>query len=165
MGNYSSCIKFQNLAKSKNLAKLVDSQGQLTLVNLPITVAELMVENPGFAVTPVEELRIFHRIPAMKADEMLVGRKVYLLVPVEKVNSRLTGLQLTAIEGVLCPWGDMKMKRTRGSSKVFPVHVNDNGLTGQMEKDLGGKSNGITGQRKSFCKGWKPVLEPILEGF
>ena len=54
MGNYSSCIKFQNLAKSKNLAKLVDSQGKLTPVNLPITVAELMVENLGFAVTPVD---------------------------------------------------------------------------------------------------------------
>ena len=56
------------------------------------------------------------------------------------------------------------MERTHGTSKVSPVHVNDNGLAVQM-KYLGGKSNGITGQRKSFCKGWKPALEPISEGF
>ncbi|KNA26033.1 hypothetical protein SOVF_001020 [Spinacia oleracea] len=147
------------------MAKLVDSQGQLTLINLPTTVAELMLENPGFALTPVEELRETSRIPAMKADDVLLGRKVYLLVPVDKVNSRLTDLQLAAIDSLLCSCnGKVGGKATRGGSKVSPTTgVNGNSLE-DLVKDLSGKCTGVTGQRNRFCKVWEPVLEPILEG-
>lgn len=149
------------------MAKLVDSQGQLTLVNLPTTVAELMLEHPGFALAPVEDLQENYRIVAMRADEVLLSRKVYLLVPIDKVNSRLTDLQLVAIDFLLGSCNEKMGGRKRGGSKVSSV-LGGTGLDGQsledLVKDLGGRSTGISGQRKRFCKGWEPVLEPILEG-
>lgn len=159
MGNFSSCIKTQNSSHSKNIAKLVDTQGKITLVNLPITVAELMLENPGFAPTLIEDLRETRRIPAMKADEKLLGRKVYLLLPVDKVNSRLTDLQLASVDSLLCSCNNNKKVggRTRGGSKVSPI-LDEHNLE-ELVKDL----TGGNGQRKRFCKVWEPVLEPILE--
>ncbi|KAL2934821.1 Galanin-like peptide [Bienertia sinuspersici] len=164
MGNLSSsCLNIQNSSNSNNLAKLVDSQGQLSLVNLPTTVAELMLENPGFALTPVEELRKTHRLSAMRADEWLLGRKLYLLVPVDKVNSRLTDSQLAAIDSVFCSSNKKMDRKTRGGSKVSPS-IGDQKLE-DLVKDLSGKNTGVTGQRRSFCKAsWEPVLEPIMEG-
>ncbi|XP_010679496.2 uncharacterized protein LOC104894848 [Beta vulgaris subsp. vulgaris] len=168
MGNLSSslsCIKIQTISNSKNIAKLVDSSGQMRLVNLPTTVAELMLENPGFVLTPVEELERDHRIPAMRADDELLGRKVYLLVPVDKVNSRLSDLQLAAIKNVMSLYCDHKVgKRTRGSSKVSPS-LGSTGLAGQNLEEFGGNSSntGAIGQRKRICYAWRPVLEPILE--
>uniref|UniRef100_A0A803LF66 Uncharacterized protein n=1 Tax=Chenopodium quinoa TaxID=63459 RepID=A0A803LF66_CHEQI len=146
------------------MAKLVDSLGQLKLVNLPTTVAELMLEHPGFAIAPMDELRETRRITAMRADDVLHGRKVYLLVPVDKVNSRLTELQMAAIDSLVC---SCKGGRTRGGSKVSP-DLEANGLDGQsledLVKDLSEKCTGLTRQRKRICKVWEPVLEPILEG-
>uniref|UniRef100_A0A803M7K1 Uncharacterized protein n=1 Tax=Chenopodium quinoa TaxID=63459 RepID=A0A803M7K1_CHEQI len=150
------------------MAKLVDSLGQLKLVNLPTTVAELMLEHPGFAIAPVDELRETRRITAMRADDVLLGRKVYLLVPVDKVNSRLTDLQMAAIDSIVCSCNGKVGGRTRGGSKISPDLEANNGLDGQsledLVKDLSGKCTGLTGQRKRFCKVWEPVLEPILEG-
>lgn len=170
MGNFGSCIKTQNSSNSKNMAKLVDPQGNIRLLNLPITCAELMLENPGFALAPVEEVRKSHRLPAMRADDMLLGREVYLLVPVDKVNFRLTDLQLAVIDSLICACNNNKMvgTRTRGGSKISP----DNGCTGlagesleDVVKDLGGKCTSVSGQRKRvICKTWEPVLEPISEG-
>ncbi|XP_074317839.1 uncharacterized protein LOC141653872 [Silene latifolia] len=168
MGNYSSCFKAQS--KNSKVAKLVDSQGQVKLVNLPTTVVEIMLDNPGFALSPVDELQRTKRIPVMKADDILLGRKVYLLVPVDKVNSRLSDLQLAAIDSLVCSCNENVRKQTRtqtrGGSKVSPVV--ETGVSGEnleeLAKSLTEKSTGLAGQRNNgFGKAWAPVLEPILE--
>ncbi|KAL9227624.1 hypothetical protein vseg_003292 [Gypsophila vaccaria] len=163
MGNYySSCFNFKS--SSSKMAKVVDSQGQVRLVDLPTTAAEIMLESPGFALTPVDEVVQSRRVSVMKADEVLLGRKVYLLVPVDKVNSRLSDLQLSAIDSLVCS-NDERI-RTRGGSKVSPVAV-DSGLSGDgvedLMKGLGEKCTGLAGQRFGPGKPWEPVLEPIWE--
>ena len=161
MGNFSSCMKPYNPSNTNHVAKLVDSHGQVKLVEQPITAAELMVENPGFAVTLIEDLRKTRRIPAMRADNRLLGGKIYLLVPFDKVNSRLTDLQLAALEHLICSYCDETVgRRTRGGFKVSPVlgftgFAGESRLEGLVKINLGGK--------RSFCKVWEPVLEPIAE--
>ncbi|CAO2826625.1 unnamed protein product [Amaranthus hypochondriacus] len=165
MGYFNAFFKTQKSSNSKNKAKLIDSLGQIKQVQLPITVAELMLENPGFATASVEELRKSHRITAMRADDLLIGRKVYLLVPVEKVNSKLFDFQMDAIEALTFSSSNGKMSRKlSGKSKVSPMLRNDESL-GDLVKDLGrNKSMCENGQKKRFSKGWEPILEPILEG-
>ncbi|CAO2826624.1 unnamed protein product [Amaranthus hypochondriacus] len=159
MGNFSSCLKPYNPSNTNHVAKLVNSHGQVKLIELPITTAELMVENPGYAIVSVEELRRTHRIPAMSADNRLLGGKIYLLVPFDKVNSRLTDLQLAALENLICSYCDETVgRRARGGSKVSPVL----GFTGESRLEGLVKINYLGGKR-SFCKVWEPVLEPIAE--
>jgi len=70
----------------QNVAKVVDSEGQLKLVRLPTTVAQLMTEHPGFAPSLVEDIRETHSLRPMKMNQMLVAQKLYLLVPIEKLH-------------------------------------------------------------------------------
>lgn len=171
MGNLSSCLKTEKLPKSKNMAKLVDSQGKLRLVNLPTTVAELMLllGTPCLALTSLDELRRTRRIVAMSDDACLIGRNVYLLIPIDKVNSRLSDLQVAALDKlVIYLYYDEMMGRTHGCFKASLDLGSTTGLAGRsledFMKNLGGEStNGAIGPRIKFRKTWQPVLEPILE--
>ncbi|KAL9242969.1 hypothetical protein vseg_016917 [Gypsophila vaccaria] len=155
MGNYCSCINPHDV--ESKMAKLVDSQGEVRLINLPTTVAEVMLDNPGFAISPLDELIRTRRVLVMKADDVLHGRNVYLLVPVDKVNSRMSDLQLAAIDFLVCPRKGKKLGRTRGSSRVSPT------VEG-LVKGLSEKCTGLAGHNSRVCKPtWAPVLEPILE--
>ncbi|KAL8514262.1 hypothetical protein ACS0TY_013396 [Phlomoides rotata] len=69
MGNITSCFNAQS-----NTAKLIDlHRNTLPLVDVPVTVAELMLEAPGYIVSPVTNLRRDLRISTLKADESLSG--------------------------------------------------------------------------------------------
>ncbi|KAK9704793.1 hypothetical protein RND81_07G011500 [Saponaria officinalis] len=160
MGNYGSCLNPHNGVDSK-IAKLVDSQGQVTPIELPTTVAELMLENPGFAICPVDEVVRSRRVLVMKADDVLEGRKYYLLVPVDKVNSRMSDSQLAAIDSLLCK-RKVKGGRTRGSSKVSPFVEGGENLE-SLVRGLSEKCTGLAGQKSIVSKAWVPVLEPIME--
>ncbi|KAL2934815.1 Hemagglutinin-neuraminidase [Bienertia sinuspersici] len=156
MGNLCSCLNSQKISSnSKNMAKLIDSLGQLKSVNLPTAVADLMRENPSFALVSVEQLRRTRHIVAMKADERLLGRKVYLLVPFDMVKSWLSKAQLALIDEIVmsCYIDDMMGRKTRGGNSLDRL-----GLENLM-KYLSSKSTGVTGQ----SKGWRPIVEPILE--
>ncbi|KAL0459755.1 UNVERIFIED_CONTAM: hypothetical protein Slati_0602700 [Sesamum latifolium] len=76
MGNISSCFYAQSHA-----AKLIDLQhNTLRLVDVPVTAAELMLEHPGYVVSPLIDFRRDFRLSAMKADEILSGSRVYMLI-------------------------------------------------------------------------------------
>nr|GFC14377.1 hypothetical protein [Tanacetum cinerariifolium] len=73
MGNFASCFGFNS-----QTAKLVDLQGNLQHVKVPITAAE------GHLVSQVVEndLVSCFRLCALRADEELISGKLYLLIPV-----------------------------------------------------------------------------------
>ncbi|KAL8557596.1 hypothetical protein ACS0TY_004881 [Phlomoides rotata] len=69
MGNITSCFNAQS-----NTAKLIDlHRNTLPLVDVPVTAAELMLEAPGYIVSPVTNLRRDLWISTLKADESLSG--------------------------------------------------------------------------------------------
>uniref|UniRef100_A0A803LF67 Uncharacterized protein n=1 Tax=Chenopodium quinoa TaxID=63459 RepID=A0A803LF67_CHEQI len=115
-----------------------------------------MLKHPGFAVTSIEELRQTRQLRSLRDDDVLLARKVYLLVPVDKVNSILSKAQLNVINEIVIRsyCNDMLGGgRTRGRSKVFPR----SGCSG-----VASQSTVVIEQRRG-CNTWKPALEPILE--
>ncbi|GAB4841758.1 hypothetical protein Ancab_022480 [Ancistrocladus abbreviatus] len=165
MGNFSSCYYGGKSKDDVDEAKIIDSRGTLHVVKAPLTATEVMLEYPGYVVSPVEEIGRTRRTIVMKAEETLVGRRVYLLVPVGKMNCKITELQMGLVESV-CG----KKRRSPGGSKVSPVVVSDDGVSGErvveevVGRSCGGKGSGGGGQRLRHVRPWTPVLEPILEG-
>lgn len=165
MGNYTSCC-FPQSFEAQTTAKLFDANGNLQQVKLPLKAAELMLEQPGNAVAPVEELRQTRRISAMRADDELLAGKVYLLVPTGRVHCKVSDLEMAIIE-LACKKRASVLKPS--GSKVLPAAAAAE-LTevGEDEvKTFGGDQviAGLPGHQFWNYKRWSPVLEPISEAF
>jgi hypothetical protein len=152
MGNTTSCsciptnraINDKVIIKTKKnkTATLLDTSGNIQEIKLPMKSAELMIELIGHVITPVEDLLRTRRITALRADEELVAGKVYLAVPVSRVNSKATEFEIAmAEEGS----GKRKGNKTAKVSAVSKLTENDGGVH-------------CVRQRR-----WNPVLDPIFE--
>ncbi|KAI3449404.1 hypothetical protein Pfo_006069 [Paulownia fortunei] len=153
MGNISSCFYVQS-----NTAKLIDlHRNILRLVDVPVTAAELMLEEPGHVVSPLYDFRRDFRLSAMKADESLSGGRVYILIPVSRVNGKVSESEMAVIESAC---GERRAKRR--SSKVIPVVTEIPGDGTDNSVKLLGEENDI-GLMNYRMRQWKPALEPIYE--
>ncbi|RZB49088.1 hypothetical protein D0Y65_052191 [Glycine soja] len=96
---------------------LLDSDENPREIKLPATSGELMIQEFGHVITPVDELRRTGRVSALLADEELVAGKVYLLLPVNRVNSKASEFEMALAEKQ-----SGHTKRTRGNNmaKVSP---------------------------------------------
>nr|GEX56253.1 hypothetical protein [Tanacetum cinerariifolium] len=155
MGNFASCF-----GSNSQTAKLVDLQGNLQCVKVPITAAEVMLlEEPGHLVSQVVENNLVScfRLCALRADEELMSGKLYLLIPVGRLNSFVSETELEMLRS--CCKSVKKVKR-RNKSKVLPREESDCEASGDgMNLSL----EGFTSQRMRSSPMWKPVLEPIYE--
>ncbi|XP_010938298.1 uncharacterized protein [Elaeis guineensis] len=158
MGNHASCIPRSTRPRT---AKLVDAEGNLRSVEIPVGVAELMLEAPGHVVARGEEMVSTRRVSGLRADEELRPGEVYLLLPVERVGSRLSDRQMAvvveAVEG-----GRRKGKKSCGSAnRVFPEAAGreEEEEKGFLEREV----TGFPGQRVGGYRPWRPVLDTIHE--
>jgi hypothetical protein len=152
MGNTTSCsciptnraINDKVIIKTKKnkTATLLDTSGNIQEIKLPMKSAELMIELIGHVITPVEDLLRTRRITALRADEELVAGKVYLAVPVSRVNSKATEFEIAMAEEGR---GKRKVNKTAKVSAVSKLTENDGGVY-------------CVRQRR-----WNPVLDPIFE--
>ncbi|WJX79843.1 hypothetical protein P8452_62923 [Trifolium repens] len=154
MGNTSSCIPTncasfeivnEKVTKSrKKTATLLDTSGNIREIKLPMKSAEIMIELIGHVITPAEDLLRTRRITALRADEELIAGKVYLVVPVSRVNSKASEFEI-AVSDQKKGSGKRKGCKTAKVSPVSKLTENDGGV---------------------YCvrqKRWNPVLDPILE--
>ncbi|KAL8527235.1 hypothetical protein ACS0TY_005206 [Phlomoides rotata] len=154
MGNITSCFNAQS-----NTAKLIDlHRNTLRLVDVPVTAAEIMLEAPGYIVSPVTDFRRDLRISALKADESLSGGVVYLLISVGRVNGKVSESEMAVIESVC---GRRRAKRH--SSKILPVVTEITGDCSDNPVKVFDEGSDI-GRLNFRNKQWKPALEPIHEG-
>jgi hypothetical protein len=152
MGNTTSCsciptnraINDKVIIKTKKnkTATLLDTSGNIQEIKLPMKSAELMIELIGHVITPAEDLLRTRRITALRADEELVAGKVYLAVPVSRVNSKATEFEIAMAEEGR---GKRKVNKTAKVSAVSKLTENDGGVY-------------CVRQRR-----WNPVLDPIFE--
>ncbi|KAL0435961.1 UNVERIFIED_CONTAM: hypothetical protein Sradi_0304000 [Sesamum radiatum] len=156
MGNISSCFYAQSHA-----AKLIDLQhNTLRLVDVPVTAAELMLEHPGYVVSPLIDFRRDFRLSAMKADEILSGGTVYILIPVTRVHGKVSESEMAFIESAC---GERRSKRH--SSRVLPVVTEISGEdTDDPVKVLGEVRDIGVPSYRNRVRQWKPALGPIYEG-
>ncbi|XAR58382.1 hypothetical protein NMG60_11013765 [Bertholletia excelsa] len=160
MGNFTSCCHTVSYT-----ATLLDTSGNLRRIKLPITVAEIMLDEPGHVVSPAQQVRRTFVLPAMKADEVLSAGKLFLLVPANRANSKVSGLEMALIDSA-------QKKRQKGrSSKVLPAVTEASSEEAEGAAAIAisqGNATGLTGRRlgcpRTPARQWRPELETISEG-
>ncbi|KAG5243152.1 hypothetical protein OIU76_009956 [Salix suchowensis] len=162
MGNYTSCCVVVSLSRKPKTAKLINSQGNLRQVSLPVKAAELMIEEPGHVISLVDELKQRSRTIAMRADEELLPGKVYLSVPLSKVNCKISAPELAIIEATIAACARRSSKK-RSGAKVLPAMAVDL----KEEKNSEGEVKVFEGNYTSSTsyRHWTLALEPIPEEF
>ncbi|KAJ9543160.1 hypothetical protein OSB04_022867 [Centaurea solstitialis] len=155
MGNLStSCFKY-----NEQKARVVDVDGNVRSVKVPITAAEMMLlEQPGSLISPPLELRNLgsrFRLSALPADQVLTKGKLYMLIPAGRLNSFITQSELEMLNSVINKKKEKKQPKRRRTSKVLP----------QEQEETIGDALGITGVQRmgNTSPMWQPVLEPIYE--
>ena len=114
MGN-CTCSCFIQDSSRKKMAKVIDAQGNLRKVKLPAKAAELMLEEPGHIISPLEDLKRTRRVGAMRADDELLLGKVYVLVPIGRVRCKVTDADMAIIEAAFSG-----KKRRKSGDKILP---------------------------------------------
>ncbi|XVF80670.1 hypothetical protein PTKIN_Ptkin15bG0093100 [Pterospermum kingtungense] len=150
MGNGTSSCFIQD-SRSRKTAKVIDARGNMRKVKLPANAAELMLEEPGHIISPMEELKRTRRVAAMRADDELLAAKVYVLVPIGKVHCKVTDADMAIIEAA-CGG----KKRRKIGAKISPEEESQVQVLPQKCIE------GIP-VRSGTCRPWTPVLEPISE--
>jgi len=159
MGNATSCSCISNggnigavlkkRIKGTKTAILLESDGNTRDIKLPVKSGELMIEEFGHVITPLDELRKTGRVSALLAEEDLVAGKVYLLLPVSRVHSKASKFEMHIAET-----RSSHKKRTRGidKAKVSPSKDVENEVTViPVCPRLGNQVR------------WNPVLDTIFE--
>ncbi|XP_010921514.1 uncharacterized protein [Elaeis guineensis] len=165
MGNHASCIRRSTRSCT---AKVVDSEGNLRRVEIPAGVADLMLEAPGHVVARAEEVVRTRRVSGLRADEELRPGEVYLLLPVDRVGSKISDRQIAVVIGAIKGGrrGRRKGKQGCGSGRrVVPAVAGEEEERGGEENGLlmEGKAGGFPGQRVGGHRQWRPVLDTIHE--
>ncbi|XVF32876.1 hypothetical protein REPUB_Repub17cG0120700 [Reevesia pubescens] len=162
MGNSTSSCFIQDSIRKK-MAKVIDAKGSLRKVKLPVKAAELMLEEPGHIISPVEDLKRTRRVAAMRADDELLVGKVYVLVPIRRVHCKVTDADMTIIEAACSG-----KKRRKSGAKVLPDVTEELREEEESQVEVLGencmKGTSVPGYRlgKNY-RTWTPVLEPISE--
>ncbi|TYG44842.1 hypothetical protein ES288_D11G127500v1 [Gossypium darwinii] len=149
MGNYTSTCFIQDASLNK-FAKVIDAQGNLRIVKLPANAADFLLEEPGYIISPVEELKRSRRPVAMRADDELLVGKVYVLVPIGRIHRKVADADM-AIIAVAC----RRKKKTNGA-KVLPEDR-------EVEECMKGVPIPPPAYPFGNYRPWIPVLEPIPE--
>lgn len=168
MGNHASCIPRTTGSRT---AKLVDAEGNLRRVEVPAGAADLMLEAPGHVVARAEEVVRTRRVSGLRADEELRAGDVYLLLPVDRVGSRISDRQIDVMLSAVEGGRRRRRRRTKGKngcasgSRVFPDVAGKEEEKGGKENGLftEGKVTGFPGQRLGGLRHWRPVLDTIHE--
>ncbi|GAU11286.1 hypothetical protein TSUD_342770 [Trifolium subterraneum] len=148
--NYCTSFEIVNekvMKSKKKTATLLDTCGNIREIKLPMKSAELMIELIGHVITPVEDLLRTRRIMALRADEELIAGKVYLVVPVSRVNSKASEFEIAV--------ADDQKKKVSGKRKG-----NKTAKVSPVSSKLTENDGGIYCVRQ---KRWNPVLDPIFE--
>ncbi|KAF9665319.1 hypothetical protein SADUNF_Sadunf16G0110400 [Salix dunnii] len=167
MGNYASCcVVFTCSRAAPKTAKLMDSQGKLRQVSLPVKAAELMLEEPGHAICPLHELKQRNRLIAIPADDELLPGKVYLLVTLSKVNCKVSASELAIMESTIAACAKKSSKKRNGAKVLPDMAVElEEGSKGEVSVFEGNDLPSSTGCRLVNYRQWTPALEPISEEF
>lgn len=155
MGNYcTSCCYIE-----PQTAMLIDGRGNFRQVKLPITAADLMIDEPGHLISPIDSiLRRTLRYQAMPADQQLLAGKLYMFVPAAKLHSKLSQSDIAMLDSLYKKRRPLK----RRSSKVLPSVTQDTGE--RIEGPVVNLGENVTGYRLGINNTqWRPVLEPIYE--
>lgn len=163
MGNYISCsLSAPGGNKHWRGIKVIFPSGEIQQLQEPIKAAELMLEMPGFFVVNTRSLHIGRRFSALNADEELEFGNVYLMLPMNKLNSAVTAADMGALLLTAKRVSGGKVRRILPSEEVNMAMELESQPKLNLD-DIEDFSNPEFMHRLSMCRSKKPLLETIAE--
>lgn len=158
MGNHLSCISPASLERlqqqvvssnpdfSKSLIKILHYDGGFVAhLEEPLTAAEVMMESPGlFLCCHSHALSNAGRIFAIPADQDLLGRELYILMPMYKLNARFSSEEIAYFSELT-----LMQKKTNINGDLPPRHSQCNIAPSLSSFDKFGHGAEST---QSFCR-------------
>ncbi|KAK9742526.1 hypothetical protein RND81_03G179100 [Saponaria officinalis] len=169
MGNYASCTLGGVNGKHNKVARVILPSGEIKQFNHPTKAAELMLEIPNYFLINSTSLQLGRRISPLIADEDLEFGDVYVMFPMQRVNSIVNAADLAAL------YLAAKRGSTRaGKVRVVPacsVEVKEVDKVAHESDARQGKAvlEGVEEllsefqHRRSVSRSKKPLLETIVE--
>ncbi|XP_074306269.1 uncharacterized protein LOC141641509 [Silene latifolia] len=153
MGNYASCALVGPQGKKNKGAKVIIPSGEIKQFDQPTKVAELMLEFPNYFLINSKSLQLGKRFNALNADEDLEIGVVYVMFPMQRLNSFVNTADMAALY----------LAAKRGAHKVIRVAPELDAP--QTKEELEGVEEELSEfqHRRSFCRSKKPLLETIVE--
>lgn len=165
MGNYISCTLAGGKHSRSRGIKVIFPSGKIQKFDEAVKAAELMLEMPSFFVVNTLSLHIGRRFSALGADEELECGNVYVMLPMNRLNSVVTPADMGALL--------LTAKRVSSSKmRVLPSDLEDKEtyITMEMEShstqpklNLDDIDEDFSVHRLSLCRSKKPLLETIAE--
>lgn len=168
----SSCTLISPTIKSSKAARVIFPGGEIRQFREPVKAAELMLESPNFFVVNSRSLTIGKRFSPLSADEDLEFGNVYIMFPMRRVNSMVTGGDMA----LLFMAANSAPKRISGYSKVgvlTELAATTESVDRMPESEVGGSrlnldevegfSTAEFKYRLAVCRSKKPFLDTITE--
>ncbi|KVI08847.1 uncharacterized protein LOC112517819 [Cynara cardunculus var. scolymus] len=152
MGNYVSCT----LTKHSKGTKVIYLNGEIRRVQQPIKAAELMLESPNTFLVNSKSLRIGARFSALNADEDLEIASVYVMFPMNRLNTVVATADL----------GALFLAVKSGAKKIGNVRIQPENAPTPPRLSLENIEELSSPEFKhmiSMCRSKKPLLETIAE--
>ncbi|CAN6467860.1 unnamed protein product [Victoria cruziana] len=155
MGNYFSCIS----AVNSQVVTIADLDGNIHEFSSPRPVAELMIEFPGWIVAPADGLQNHRRVQTMRADDETKIGHVYVLFPMDRMNSRVSDKEI-AVLAASCLAG----AKTAGN-RDFPEAVGKKIATAPKLRleEIASPAAGLATSKLPNARRWRPELQSINE--
>ncbi|KAJ0703423.1 hypothetical protein HanPI659440_Chr14g0550861 [Helianthus annuus] len=152
MGNYASCT----LTKHSKATKVIYPDGEIKKLNQPTKAAELMFDSPNTFLVNSKTLHIGARFSPLNADEDLQLNSVYVLFPMNRLNSVVNTADLASLF----------LAAKSGANKIGSVRVLPENLPTPPRLSLEELEEFSSPEFKkmiSMCRSKKPLLETIAE--
>ncbi|KAL4577584.1 hypothetical protein LXL04_013693 [Taraxacum kok-saghyz] len=154
MGNYVSCT----LTKHSKGSKVIYPNGEIRKLQQPINAAELMLESPNTFLVNSKSLKIGARFAALNADEDLEMSSVYVVFPMNRLNSVVSTTDLAFLF--------LAASAKSGGNKIGTVRIlPENAPTPPRLslEDIDELSSPEFKHMITMCRSKKPLLETIAE--
>lgn len=180
MGNHLSCIHTMSPSNRSPAAIRVlhAEDGRISEFDQPMKVAELMFEFANQFVVEYSSLQYGKRVNPLSADEEIRLSHVYILLPMQKLNRRLTAEEVDFLATILSKSPKAKAHR-HAQRKVAPLRSDlsaEEDRQADLDRETSSsvprsdspelcnmlKNNGAQRQM-SRTKSWVPRLETINE--
>lgn len=171
MGNYASCT-LSKVGKSSKAIKVIFPNGEIRQLSSPTKSAELMLEleTPNFFLVNSKSLKIGRRFSPLNADEDLELANVYIMFPMNRVNSTITASDMGAL------FLAVNSVSKRGFPGKFRILPESGGFSPQKPEDVDVRTMPKLNlddiedfsapefiHRLSMSRSKKPLLETIAE--
>ncbi|GER29921.1 hypothetical protin [Striga asiatica] len=161
MGNYMSCTFVASSLRSPKSARVILPGGEIRQFRQPVKAAELMLDSPNYFLVDSDSFSIGRRVSPLPADEDLEFGRLYVMLPMRRLNSILTAADVA----VFLMAANAAPKRISTAASSGRVSPDSPAAIGEERRGLRLEEAALecSHRRLAACRSKRPDLDTIVE--